>query len=144
MDFKEAPKLTFVRGNTYVFNLLDNTTNGNNLIITTSSIGGNNNGVFTTGVTGSGTKNVSFTVPTGTATPTVLYYQSNSNPNLGNVIFIVDNHTEVSTNTTTRSITTTTVNNYRVVYDCNRFFVNGAGTTGAVSYTHLRAHETDS
>tara|TARA_B100001063_G_scaffold196999_1_gene189116 strand:+ start:4702 stop:8241 length:3540 start_codon:yes stop_codon:yes gene_type:complete len=131
VDFKEAPKLTFVRGNTYVFNLLDNTTNGNNLIITTSSIGGNNNGVFTTGVTGSGTKNVSFTVPTGTATPTVLYYQSNSNPNLGNVIFIVDNHTEVTTNTTTRSITTTTVNNYRVVYDCNRFFVTGAGTTGA-------------
>lgn len=131
VDFNEAPKLTFVRGNTYVFNLLDNTTDGNNLIITKSKIGGSNTGLFSTGVTSNGSKNVTFVVPTGTSTPTVLYYQSLTNPNLGNAIFIVDNHTEVSTITTTRSVTTTTVNNYRIVYDRNRFFVTGAGTTGA-------------
>lgn len=131
VDTVSAPKLTLVRGNTYVFKLNDVSTDGNNIIITTSSIGGNNNGIFTSGVTGSGTKNLTFTVPTGTSTPTVLYYQSNTNPNLGNALFIVDNHTEVSTSSSTTILTTTTVNNYRVVYDCNRFFVTGAGTTGA-------------
>ena len=93
LDGVERKKISLTRGNTYVFDLSDPSTNNYPFYITTSSTGGTTVGQYLTGVTGNGnhfgTTNKEVTFIVGDNAPGCLYYQSTTYENVGNKIEIV-------------------------------------------------------
>jgi hypothetical protein len=117
IDGVTNPVLEFTRGNTYVFDVSDASTDLHPLYITSSNVGGapaQNVASHPSGVTGNGNKfnvgdqKVTYVVPHGA--PDTLYYQCGSHANMGNRIDVTNGNVTSSFNSTTNAnFTGTTV-----------------------------------
>ena len=85
-----APKLTFIRGNTYVFDLSDSSNSGHPLAFKTSDHLNYTSGVVTTGTAGTDGSKVTFTVPAD-APDFLRYYCTVHGNSMGNIIDVTDN-----------------------------------------------------
>ena len=136
LDGVERKKISLIRGNTYIFDLSDPSTNNYPFYITTSSTGGTSIGQYLTGVTGNGNhfgtnnKQVIFTVSDNA--PGCLYYQSTIYENVGNKIDIIGSSIRDSDNDTKILIEEELDNDniYLITNDLKRLTVNSNGNIG--------------
>lgn len=121
LDGNTMPALRMTRGVTYTFNMIDPTTNGYPLFISTTGAGGNYNNIYKVGVANSKSEyggqytSLSFTVPMDA--PDTLYYASGNHANCYAKISIDDR--DELTNLNNRKYDQVRFDNQKLTYYMN-------------------------